>query len=631
MAVAPGFSITELVQVLYKCKEIYRTFCSKDDSAAVRLRAFGEELDRVEEELRFDDQIFSWTGQHYPGLKAFDTNLKAYLKFLDNNLSTFNKGYIRNTGGALRTDRLSYDLQEFCSYKLRVLLEHSFRRSEQPDAPAGHDVFQRLASSMCRPAQAFTLPPPDPSTELVLILNQYKRRVNSQADHAGSIESLNNRFWSCYSQICQQNGLPDDFPVAVIPLDDLQKYLDSARQSYALQSSVRTLRSKSDVEVLQSRFCQVDILVGVDDPICAVEYLMLGRTCRFINAQKQTLFEHHLRDRDHCFSHFNVDRKPLTLGFLDGQQITNYPASTPPEYKFYDKGAYEQFQIDIEQKALLLESRIISMKSESLKESTGNAINFCAKLWKSNDNTAEPWLTFPAMFQRRLKLWIVPLRWFNDLAIPVEDSSREITMQLATPPDSPVPAGQRRDSLSRKTRSFSLYPRRSSVSSNKSDTDSLASFTSSQLAGSYAPQGCIEKVGYLKITFETPEGRIAFVESFRQLRQVLRPNHRDTLSTAASSTVGSPYIQASDCSLQTSAPTTTTTSSATSPSLTGHSPALSISRVPVGSRSTAQGPSPRPPRDEHEVWTHMQTLDLRTATGLIPLEAVMDEDEVEHI
>ncbi|KAK3673947.1 hypothetical protein LTR78_006149 [Recurvomyces mirabilis] len=355
MAVAPGFSITELVQVLYRCKDIYRAFCSKDDSAAVRLTVFGEELDRVEEELRFDDQIFSWTGQHYPGLKAFDSNLKAYLKFLDNNLSIFNKAYIRNPGGALRTlltafddelpqyrDRLSYDRQEFCSYKLRVLLEHSFRRSEQPDAPAGHDVFQRPASSMCRPAQAFTLPPPDPSTEL--------------------------------------NGLPDDFPVPVIPLDDLQKYLDSARQSYALQSSVRTLRSRSDVEVLQSRFCQVNILVGLDDPICAVQYLMLGRTCRFVNAQKQTLFEHYLRDRDHCFSRFNVDRKPLTLGFLDGQQITNYPATTQPEYKFYDKGAYEQFQIDIEQKALLLESRIISMKSESLKESTGNAINFCAKL-----------------------------------------------------------------------------------------------------------------------------------------------------------------------------------------------------------------------------------------------------------
>ena len=88
---APGFSVSEVIQVVSKLKTVYDAFFGKYDNASSRVRELADAIELFQNNLVTLEWILQRTGRHYPGHHAFMRTLQECEDFLHEHKALLDK------------------------------------------------------------------------------------------------------------------------------------------------------------------------------------------------------------------------------------------------------------------------------------------------------------------------------------------------------------------------------------------------------------------------------------------------------------------------------------------------------------------------------------------------------------
>jgi hypothetical protein len=644
----PGYSIPELLQAIKKIKDIYDAFWHPYKKYSRRLEDFRDELDQLYEALDVNASIYEWTGKQYPGLRPFYNTLqrcKVSLEKQQNVLAPIGvRGSFTGTAqqvlSAFDNDLANLQTQldhrrlEFMDFKLNLLLQNAHNRAEQPVAAAGGS-FTTGTNDDDKELRRKT-------EELFRIIFQHKRLQSGNVPNASEERrKLDARFQRCYVELCGQVGFSEAARITHISLEDLPSQLSRDRWQHAIESTTGTVRYMEGKGLGYTAPChaKIDIDIPGEEPLHATSYFLLGRRLILRDAENRAILEHTLYEnprKTFPYSKHRMHNKPLTITFLTDQglvikQPRDRSLQGKPVYRFDDDKAYRQFQGDLRSKLLLYELHVESISTIKSGRDGPDAVAECIKLWQSTSGVHDTTISFPALRHGKTRDFELPLKWFISPS-PLTETTAQLKLAQDRPPhlrqpsDGVTHAGASMISRFRNRRTSTINSNAPSVPATLASVNTIAS------QSAFAPKHFVDEVGYLDLKFSCPEEMQEFFRDFEE-------------AAAASGTRRDSAYSSRPASI-TPTVTTSTTTTPSDFSVFGTSPVNTQSQfrkaMPVRTNTAGAmtlSPSatlveqdedqidPKAPEWERQAQVGDLNLPPTTATGLVPRDEVVHEDD----
>lgn len=515
-----GFNVEELLDALAQCRDVHQAFASEYGHATRQYSALKDELARVEQALKVQEQISGHTGQAYPGTTTFRDTLSEAWNLASNHREALAqgrasgrketlKGILQAAHTAFEKEvprlqvRLANTRHELLSFNVGALLQRAFT-AESTTSEATPGLAWEKSKELEQIIQ-----------QLSTIAWQYKRAKSAAS--RGPVptdrkpDQLDAAFEGCMTSTCALIGLPTHY-LASMPIESLTNQLSPNRWTRIVQSSSMNWRRYPNSSLLEphaTRTCHVKVQIE-GFKFVATSYAVFKRCCYWLDSHGLVVVEHKLpQSTRKCFA-YSLD-KPLTLSFLDMQDLVVKTSKArsigcKPQYTFVTSEDHRQFQSDIRSRDLLHEVRSTTISSKNTSRGLADCYNECIKVWDAPPGSIDRSLSFPAAITRTTKEYEIPLKWFN--LPPAPSKATTVRLELATEHTGGKSASIK--SFLRKKPSVEKTPTQANYA------ESIHSVNTSIAESSYAPREWIDKIGYIDIKFASAADATAFVAAIAE-------------------------------------------------------------------------------------------------------------------
>lgn len=110
--IPPGYSVSDLIQVLGQVKVVYDAFFNEYTNSASQLRDLADDIEQFRTNLKKHKEILEERGLQYGGYEAIHRTLEQCKKFLESYREVLDKQRRKSVAVAYKTARFAFEQDE---------------------------------------------------------------------------------------------------------------------------------------------------------------------------------------------------------------------------------------------------------------------------------------------------------------------------------------------------------------------------------------------------------------------------------------------------------------------------------------------------------------------------------------